>query len=296
MKITCAILPLALAWNQASAFSPSKVSSRPTTLPLRMADEFADEIPEGAVRATIPISEIVTPAAEAEAEVAKEEETPTSSPATASSASAAAKEEPAGALVAITQENIEFSAGVIGAVLGLVLGGPYLAAIAAAAANFASKSEGNVVGTVSKSGIEVYNSLLGLNAKYEVSDKAGKSLNDAVAKLKTSESVDPETFEKVEKALSQTKTKITEVNDEYDLVGAGLTALGVVGDLIEKTVKKAGELNEQYELSSKAKDALDASISKAGVSESLEQATSFLDEKKEELNDKLKEVESTSEK
>ena len=64
-------------------------------------------------------------------------------------------------------------------------------------------------------------------------------------------SVDPETVKKVEDALANTKSKIKEINDEYDLVGAGQTALGVVGDLVEKAVKKAGELNEEYALTDK---------------------------------------------
>lgn len=286
MKITAAILPLALALHQASAFAPlqqRKHLSLRSTLRLRMADDFADkdeEEPEQVVRATIPISALEETAPAPPAPVG--EETPAPAPAAGS--------EPTGALVAISQENVEFTAGVIGAALGLYMGGPYLAAIIAAAANLASKSEGNAVGTLSKSGIQVYNSLLGLNAKYELSDKAGKTLSEAVSKLKTSDSVDPEFIEKIEEALATATSKITQVNDEYDLVGAFKTALGVIGDIVQQTVKKAGELNEQYDLTTKAKDALDAGISKSGVSESLVQATSLLNEKKEELTAKMAEV------
>lgn len=267
MKFTLAILSVALALHlhQASAFAPpmlhpQQLSLRSTSPSLRMRMSMSDD------------------------------EEPAAAPVVEDTPSPTVADEPAGALVAITQENIEFSAGVIGALIGLYIGGPFFAAIAAAAANLASKSEGSPVGTVSKSGIELYNSLLGLNAKYSILDKAGEAVGGAVDKLKASNSVDPETIAKVEEALAQTKTKITEVNDEYDLVGAGVTALGVVGDLVEKTAKTAGELNEQYDLTSKAKDALDAGIEKAGVSESLEKATSFIDEKKEELTDKLSEV------
>ncbi len=64
-------------------------------------------------------------------------------------------------------------------------------------------------------------------------------------------SVNPETVKKVEDALANTSSKIKEINDEYDLVGAGQTALGVVGDLVEKAVKKAGEVNEEYQLTDK---------------------------------------------
>ena len=184
-----------------------------------------------------------------------EEEAPTAPPA-----------ETGGSLVAIYDESIEFTAGVVGGAAGLLIGGPVLGAIAAAAANYVSKSDneaGDVVGKVSKSAIQLYNYLAGLDSKYEVLSKAQTSLEGALDKLKSAESVDPEAVEKVEKALASTKAKITEVNDEYDLVGAGMTALGVVGDLVEKTVKKASELNEEYSLTSKAQDALESAVAKA---------------------------------
>eukprot|EP00980_Cylindrotheca_fusiformis_P004026 scaffold880_cov132-Cylindrotheca_fusiformis.AAC.22 len=173
---------------------------------------------------------------------------------------------PSGALVPIKEETIEFTAGILGGAAGLIIGGPVIAAIGAAAANYVSKSSGDageIVGTVSKSAIEVYNYLATLDSKYEVLKKAKGSLESALDKLKAQDSVDPEAIAKVEKALASTKAKITEINDEYDLVGAGVTALGVVGDLVEKTVKKVSELNEEYALTAKAKDALDGAVSKA---------------------------------
>jgi len=94
-------------------------------------------------------------------------------------------------------------------------------------------------------------------------NKAKGSLESALEKLKSQDSVDPAAVEKVEKALASTKAKIAEVNDEYDVVGAGVTALGVVGDLVEKTVAKVGELNEEYQLTAKAKEALGGAVAKA---------------------------------
>jgi len=170
------------------------------------------------------------------------------------------------ALVTINEETIEFTAGLVGGAAGLIIGGPIVAAIGAAAANYVSKTDsqaGDIVGQVSTTAIEVYNYLANLDSKFEVLSKAQSSLESALGKLKAQESVDPEAVEKVEKALASTKAKITEVNDEYDLVGAGTTALGVIGDLVEKTVKKASELNEEYSLTGKAKDALDGAVAKA---------------------------------
>merc|ERR1712194_431363 len=174
--------------------------------------------------------------------------------------------EAGGKLVAIKEETVEFTAGLIGGVAGLVVGGPVLGAVGAAAAKYISKGEdeaGEIVGAVSKTALEVYNYLATLDNKYEVLASAQSSLEGALDKLKSQDKVDPAAVEKVESALASTKAKIEEVNDEYDILGSGMTALGVVGDLVEKTVKKAGELNEEYQLTDKAKTALSSAVDKA---------------------------------
>lgn len=173
---------------------------------------------------------------------------------------------PAGKIVPIKEETVEFTAGLIGGAAGLVLGGPVLAAVGAAAANYLSKGDNeaaDVVGAVSKSALEVYNYLATLDTKYQVLNKAKESLEGALDKLKAQDNVDPATIEKVENALAATTSKITEINDEYDLVGSGMTALGVIGDLVDKTIKKVGELNEEYQLTDKAKTALASAVEKA---------------------------------
>lgn len=170
------------------------------------------------------------------------------------------------ALVPIKEETVEFTAGILGGVAGFAVGGPVLGAIGAAAANYVSKSEGDVsevISAVSKSSIQVYNYLATLDSKYEVLSKAQSSLEDSLTKLKGSANVNPDTVAKVEAALDSTKSKIEEINDEYDLVGAGVTAFGVIGDLVEKAVTKAGNLNEEYKLTDKAMEALNGAVSKA---------------------------------
>merc|ERR1712241_1522345 len=146
-------------------------------------------------------------------------------------------------------------------------GGPGLAAFAAAATNYVSKSDDNeaavIVSAVSKKSIEAYNYLAKLDNKYELLGSARNNLENALDDLKSRDNVDPEIVRKVETALSSTKSKIEEVNDEYDLVGSGVVALGVLGVLIEKTVAKVGELNEEYQLTDKAKAALSSAVEKA---------------------------------
>jgi hypothetical protein len=171
-----------------------------------------------------------------------------------------------GAIVPINEETVEFTAGILGGVVGFAIGGPVLGAIAAAAANYASKTDaevGEVLSAVSKTSIEIFNYFSKLDSKYEILDKAKGQLESALEKVKKSDSANPETIEKIESALKNTNSKIREINDEYDLVGTGMTALGVVGDLVEKAIIKAGELNDEYKLSEKAQKAIVDAVDKA---------------------------------
>jgi len=172
-----------------------------------------------------------------------------------------------GKLVPIKEETVEFTAGIVGGVLGFAVGGPVLGAIGAALANYASKTDqeiGTVVSAVSKSSLEIFNYCARLDTKYEILSKAQNSLQSALDKLKAESGEDnKEQIAKVEKALASTRDKINEINDEYDLVGTATTALGVVGDLVEKAVKKAGELNEEYKLSEKAMSSVSKAVDSA---------------------------------
>jgi len=171
-----------------------------------------------------------------------------------------------GALVPIKEETIEFTAGLIGGALGFAVGGPVLGALGAAAANYAAKTDqeiGEVVQAVSKTSIEVYNYLATLDAKFELLSNAKSSLEEALEKIKKADNVDPETVKKVENALASTSAKIKEINEEYDVVGAGNTALGVIGELVERAFKQAGVINEEYKLTDKAMDALGVAVEKA---------------------------------
>jgi len=236
MKLSSVVLPLVIV-GSAQAFAPVSRQAF-VTAPL-----FAEE------------SEAVAPA--------EPEPVPEPTPIETSS--------PGGALVPIKEETIEFTAGLIGGAVGFAVGGPVLGAIAAAAANYASKSDeevGEVIQNVSKTSIEIYNYLATVDAKYELLSKAQASLEESLEKIKSADNVNPETVKKVESALDSTTSKIKEINDEYDLVGYGNTALGAIGELVEKAVKKAGELNTEYKLTDKAIDAVTSAVEKAKASAS----------------------------
>lgn len=224
------ILVSALVVGSASAFAPSSLNRAAPRSALYMSDEAAPAPPEA------PPAPVKTTA-----------------------------------IVPVNEETVEFTAGLLGGVLGFAVGGPVLGAIGAAAANYASKTDaevGEILSAVSKSSIEIFNYMSKLDSKYEVLDGAKTQLETALAKVKSSESANPETIEKIEAALSKTNSKIKEINDEYDLVGTGMTALGVIGDLVEKAIIKAGELNEEYQLSSKATAAISDAVEKAKAARS----------------------------
>lgn len=171
-----------------------------------------------------------------------------------------------GKLVPINDSTVEFTAGLVGGLAGLTIGGPIVGALSATAANYLSKTDmeaGEIVAGISKTAIELYNYLARLDSKYALLDKTQRNLESVLTELKENPSVDQSTIEKVESALSTTKDKIVEVNDQYDLVGTLTTSLGVVGDLIEKALLRAGELNDEYGLTDKAQDALKSAVDKA---------------------------------
>lgn len=208
--------------------------------------------------------------------------------------------EPAGAIVPIKDETVQFTAGILGGVAGLSLGGPVLGAITAAAANYGSKQNedvGEIVQGVSKTTIEVVNYLLKLDSKYEVLTKAKTSLEAALDKLKENDNVDPATVKKVEESLSNVTTKIKELNDDYDLVGTGLTTLGTLGDLVEKAVVQVGQWNEEFKLTDKAIEAIKTAVEKAKeqVPDQIKEPTKVVNEPTKVVNEPAKEEPVSSE-
>ena len=95
---------------------------------------------------------------------------------------------------------------------------------------------GEVVRGVGKVSLDVYNFLLKINGKYDLTDKAGSQLKDQLNKLKAGSS--GETIAKVEDALGKATSKFAELDKEYDLVEKGKQALGYAGDLSAKAIDK----------------------------------------------------------
>lgn len=150
-------------------------------------------------------------------------------------------------LVPIDKVTIENSAAVTSGLVGFVLGGPVFAVILAAITNYVSKKDnesGVALRGVGKTVIESYNFLTKLNSKYEVTDKIGSSLEKAVSSVDT----DTDIVEKVKSTYSSTTSKITELNEQYDLVGKGKEVLVATATLSDSAIDKLLELNAKVTL------------------------------------------------
>merc|ERR1719281_88605 len=160
-------------------------------------------------------------------------------------------------LVPVNEDSIKTSSAVTAGGAGFLVGGPVFGAITAAAGNYAAKQDsevGEVVRGVGKVSLDVYNFLLKINGKYDLTDKAGAQLKDQLNKLKAGSS--GETIAKVEDALGKATSKFAELDKEYDLVEKGKQALGYAGDLSDKGI----ELNAEYKLT----DQVVAKVTEAG--------------------------------
>ncbi|KAJ8598883.1 hypothetical protein CTAYLR_009972 [Chrysophaeum taylorii] len=168
-----------------------------------------------------------------------------------------------GAMVAVNEETVKTSASISSAAVGLVLGGPIFAVIAAVAGNYVATQDsevGEVARGVGKVSIDVLNFLLRLNQKYDLSTKASDAATDAVAKLKEKDT--DGTLDQVTKVLSDTSGKITEINDEYDLVGKSKQAISYAGELSTKAIDKGIELNDEYKIVDKVTEAVKTTVEK----------------------------------
>ncbi|KAL7461776.1 hypothetical protein ACHAXS_002183 [Conticribra weissflogii] len=165
------------------------------------------------------------------------------------------------AIIPINEATIEFTAGVIGGVIGLAItANPVFAVVAAAAANYISKKDdlgelNELVQSISKASLSTYNWFAKLDAKYMLLGKITESLDSSLENLKKSGGENSEAIAKIERALSQTTKQLKELADEADLVEGSKQALGAVGEIIETGVDKTVDANKQYKLTERAANA-----------------------------------------
>lgn len=173
------------------------------------------------------------------------------------------------ALVPINEASVQFTAGLIGATAGFLIGGPILSAILAAASNYLSRkdeetsmdtSPKKIVDTASQTALLLYNFLAKFEKENKVVDTTFKVLEGAVDKVKATEG--GSALLGLESTLGGVAKKVEELNDDYDLVQGAGTVLNSVGDLVEISVDKVVALNEEYQLTDRVSSVVKGTVDK----------------------------------
>jgi len=115
---------------------------------------------------------------------------------------------------------------------------------------------GDVIRGFGKVSLDVFNFLLKLNGKYDLTSKASVAAKSAVDKLKESDS--DGTLGKLETSLAAATAKLSSLDMEFGLVEKGKQVLGYAGDLSVKAIDKSIELNSEYKLTDKVTEAVKA--------------------------------------
>mmetsp|Transcript_8967 Transcript_8967/g.12857 ORF Transcript_8967/g.12857 Transcript_8967/m.12857 type:complete len:427 (-) Transcript_8967:99-1379(-) len=230
-----------------------------------------------------------------------EEETSTTSTATDTSTDGRIPRELA--LVPINDSTIQFTAGALGLTAGLVLGGPLLAIFLSATANYLSRKDDDVVPSsqsttnddddstatttptasssspkrivdaASQTALYLYNFLAQFERDNKIVDNTLQLLESSVSKAKQSSEETGETITAIESTIGGLTKSAQELNDQYDLVGGAGTVLNSVGDLVEDSVDRVIDLNEQFRLTERVGGV---------VSESVKGAVARVTEKKKD--------------
>mmetsp|Transcript_5501 Transcript_5501/g.12974 ORF Transcript_5501/g.12974 Transcript_5501/m.12974 type:complete len:219 (-) Transcript_5501:133-789(-) len=162
------------------------------------------------------------------------------------------------ALVKVTKENSIATAGVLGGVAGLLLGGFWIGAAGFVATSYLAKKEDSDVASVLKgvsgASLEAINFVDYLNSKYDVTSKVGSALNEALEKG------DSETTSSVKGSLDTVGEAITSFDKDVGIKDT-LGSLILSGtDLADQLAKKVVELNDQYKVTDQLKAKIDESL------------------------------------
>mmetsp|Transcript_38574 Transcript_38574/g.78827 ORF Transcript_38574/g.78827 Transcript_38574/m.78827 type:complete len:225 (+) Transcript_38574:49-723(+) len=158
-----------------------------------------------------------------------------------------------GALVAVNEDTIEFSAGTIGGIGGLLIGGPVLGVITGCATNYLSRKDidtaSEAVKGIAEKGIGIYNYVGKLLVDNDIVGKAKDALGNS----------NPEALDTVE---STWKT-VSEKSEELGVADIASKTLSVAGDTVEKLVDSALGAAEEYGVADKVKAASSEALDKA---------------------------------
>lgn len=162
-------------------------------------------------------------------------------------------------IVPVDKVNIENAAAATGGFVGLMLTGPLGAVILAALTSYVVKKDsdtGDALRGVGKTVVESYNYLTKLNGKYQITNKVSESVSKAIdARTEESESLGD-----FKKSVSTMNSKIKELNKEYDLVTKAKQAASAAAVVSDWAIEQVGKLNAEYDFVKIAKDSASKAI------------------------------------
>ncbi len=213
------------------------------------------------------------------------EETPISTTTTTTESTTGARVPRELAIVPINDSTIQFTAGALGLTAGLVLGGPILAIFLSATANYLSRKDDaplqsskdndddsaptvstsspkRIVDAASQTALYLYNFLAQFERDNKIVDSTLQLLESSISTAKKQSSETGETIIKIESTLGDITKSAQTLNDQYDLVGGAGTVLNTVGDLVEDSVDRVIDLNEQFRLTERVGGVVTGAVKK----------------------------------
>lgn len=169
-------------------------------------------------------------------------------------------------IVPINIETVEFTSGLIGGFVGYIVGGTTFGFAGAAVTNYLSKSDfefGCVVQAISKSFLHMYNFFVALDSELHIISKAKTLLENFFVDIKVFGNLDSKTTSKIKSTFSSIIMTIRCSNNKQNFISSFLTILNLVGDLVEKVVGTAVDINDDYRLTERAVDLIKNTVIRA---------------------------------
>lgn len=100
---------------------------------------------------------------------------------------------------------------------------------------------GEALRGLGKTVVESYNFLTKLNTKYGITEKVTDSIGKAISGVE----VESEALQKVTSTYATVSSKVSELNQEYDLVSKGKEVIAATAALSDAAIEKVIELNDK---------------------------------------------------
>jgi len=164
-------------------------------------------------------------------------------------------------IIPTNDDTVKNASAVTTGFIGFVLGGPVVAVILAALANYAAKKDndlGVALKGVGKTVIDSANYLRKLNSKYDITTKTAESITNAVASIES----ESEALKSVKDTVGSVVETITKLDKEYDLVSKGTTVVDTAAKFSDLALEKVEELNAKYDFVETSKKLVNTAVEK----------------------------------